>query len=84
MTDRRRLVLFALGFVLVGLGPFLFTTTCTDVGSAGEAEGGFELRGTTGLTVTYSPDGGVNTCTAGLGPVYLPIGIALVVLALRG
>lgn len=83
MAGRRRTVLVAVGLVLISLSPFLLTTTCSDVGYVGESPGGFELRGVTGLTVTYSPDGGVNTCTAGLGPVYLPLGTACVVLGLR-
>ena len=80
---RQRTALLVIGLLLVSISPFLLTTTCSDVGYTGEPSGGFELIGFTGLTVTYSPDGGVNTCTAGLGPIYLPLGIICVVLGLR-
>lgn len=83
MAVSRRTALLGIGLLLVSLSPFLFTAGCTDVGYTGEPPGGFELQGFTGLTVTYSPDGGVNTCTAGLGPLYLPLGIVCVVLGLR-
>ena len=80
---RRRIALLVIGLLLISISPFLLTTTCSDVGYTGEPPGGFELFGFTGLTVTYSPDGGVNTCTAGLGPIYLPLGIICVVFSLR-
>ena len=80
---RRRTAQLGIGLLLISISPFLLTTTCSDVGYAGEPPGGFELLGFTGLTVTYSPDGGVNTSTAGLGPIYLPLGIICVVLWLR-
>lgn len=83
MVVRRRTVLLGIGLLLITISPFLFMTTCSDVGYTGEPSGGFELLGFTGLTVTYSPDGGVNTCTVGLGPIYLPLGIICVVLGLR-
>ena len=80
---RRQTALLVIGLLLISIGPFILTTTCSDVGYTGEPPGGFELLGFTGLTVTYSPDGGVNTCTAGLGPIYLLIGTICVVLGLR-
>ena len=78
----RQRVLFV-GVVLVLISLPFFWITCSDVGYGPDGPpGGYELIGFTGVTITYTPDGGVNTCTAGLGPVYLPVGLAMILAAL--
>ncbi len=83
MKPKTRRRLLFLGVFLVIISPPFFWTTCSDVGYGPDGPpGGYELEGFTGVTVSYTPDGGVNSCTAGLGPVYLPLGIALILISL--
>lgn len=83
MEPKTRRKLLLLGVFLVLISPPFLWMTCSDVGYGPNGPpGGYELEGFTGFTVTYTPDGGVNTCTAGLGRVYLPLGVAMILITL--
>ena len=72
-------LLFVLGFVLAP------GYACSDVGyggETGEPPGGFGFEGVAAGALHWTPDGGVNTCSVGLGIVATPIGASLVVTAL--
>lgn len=72
-----------IGFLLIGMLlilPMTQTTAgtvCTNVGYHGEPPGGFEFRGIEGLSIVYTPDGGVNTCKIGLLSAGAPVGLAV-------
>ncbi len=51
-----------LAAVIVLTFPELPSTYCTDVGYRGDPPGGFEYYGYSGISMVYSPDGGVNRC----------------------
>ena len=78
-------VLLVLGVLLFALG-FLLAPgyTCSDAGYAGDSAarpGGFGFEGIEDGSLHWTPDGGVNTCSVGLGIVATPIGALLVVAA---
>ena len=63
---------------VVGVAVSLFgdaTAACTAAESAGETSGGFRLLEVGADGVTYTPDGGVNTCTMGFAYVTLHGGL---------
>lgn len=55
------------------------TVACTAAESVGES-GGFRLLGIGLDGITYTPDGGVNTCSMGLAYVTLHVGLLAVAL----
>jgi hypothetical protein len=69
---------FAIGGVLLFVGSVLTgpTVACTDVGGD---DGGFEFLGFDGLSVNYTPDGGVNTCSMDVTYLIVYVGLALAV-----
>lgn len=83
MTRRWLPVLAVLGALLFALGFVLAPGyACSDVGYGGpsdEPPGGFGFEGIDDGALHWTPDGGVNTCSIGLGIVATPIGALLVV-----
>lgn len=68
-------LLFALGFV------FAPGYACSDAGYSGNADeppGGFGFEGVEDWSLHWTPDGGVNTCSIGVGILATPLGALLV------
>lgn len=68
-------LLFALGFVLAP------GYACSDVGYSGtadEASGGFAFEGVEDGSLHWTPDGGVNSCSIGIGILATPLGVLIV------
>lgn len=69
-------LLLLVGGLFVLVSPALFFRSCSDYyGCEGVALFGTEITAFTGVMVSYCTNG--SECTAGLGPVLLPLGLLM-------